>query len=105
MDLAEFRRRLMALRLDDKKPASQARAEYIAALLDLEREELNALSRWRPPDGGEGDRSSLVRHPNAPKPVPNQSSIALSPPDADERLDVNAVESAFPRRVRKQQPL
>ena len=88
MDLAEFRRRLKELRLDDKKPRPEGLAEYLQALLRLEREALVALGRRRPRDGGEGDRSSLVRHPTRPKPSLRRSAVAIPLDSASDDAEV-----------------
>jgi hypothetical protein len=95
MNLAEFRRRLLEIIIDAKKTPTERHVEYVEALARLENEMIQAvLDGWRPRDGGEGDRRALVRHPNAPKPSPNQSSMPLPLPAADECLDVNAIEAS-----------
>jgi len=73
MDLSEYRRRLEELA---SKPGDKA--TLVRAMVRLETEMIrDALSRWRPLDGSEGDRSSLVPCPKKPRPTLNRAAAAV----------------------------
>ena len=81
MDLRKLHRRLMERRMRGKTPLASTDVELAEALARWEREILAVLSARRS-DGSDGDFTSLVRCPKAPKPTLNRSAIAI-PLDPD----------------------
>ena len=82
MDLREFHRRLMERRMRGETQPAGSDPALVQRLGRVKREMILAVLSVRRSDGSEGDFTSLVRFPKAPKPTLNRSAIAI-PLDPD----------------------